>query len=187
MNKILFAAMLMSSTHAFAQSISKAKIAELAAHRIDRLVTLGKIDANFTKRLEKIAVTAVNQPPVAFNVRASQTAPAQGQPVQLDLSFDKGGKVLGFQVVSGTAGADPQWTDKDAASLAENALHYVIDNAGNPKVKMFNEGLTSFTLIKGELNGAIVARGQMTSSQTTEKLNVYLKLDGTLISTEVIP
>lgn len=187
MNKILFAAALMTSSFAFGQTVSKAKVSELAAHRVDRLVTLGRIDASFVKRLEKIEVTSVNQPPVAFKVRVLQTAPAQGQPVQLDLSFDKDGKALAHQVISGTVGTDPQWTDKDAASLAENALHYVIDNANNPKVKKFNEGLTSFTLTKGDLNGDVVARGQMASSQTTEKLNIYLKLDGTLISTEIVP
>lgn len=184
---VLTAAFLMTSSFAFAQSASKAKVAELTSHRVDRLVTLGKIDAAFLNRLEKIEVTAVNQPPVAFKVRASQTQPAQGTPVQLDLSFDKDGKPLAFQVISGTQGADPQWTDKDAASLTENALHFVLENASDAKVKKFNDGLTTFSLAKGQLNGATVARAQVLSSLTTEKLNIYLKLDGTFISADVTP
>ena len=33
--------------------VTNAKAIELSAHRIDRLVTLGKIDASFLKKLEK--------------------------------------------------------------------------------------------------------------------------------------
>ena len=182
-------ALLLSANVSWAAPASKAKVAELTAHRIDRLVALNKIDASFLNRVEKIEVTAVNQNPIAFKVRASQTQPENGsQPMQLDLSFDKDGKALAYQVVAGgNAGPDPQWPDKDAATLTENTLHYVLDNANDAKVKKFFDGLTMFTLIKGDLNGAVVARGQVLSSQTTEKLNVYVKLDGTFISAEIVP
>lgn len=182
-------ALLLSANVSWAAPASKAKVAELTAHRIDRLVALNKIDASFLNRVEKIEVTAVSQNPIAFKVRASQTQPENGsQPMQLDLSFDKDGKALAYQVVAGgNAGPDPQWPDKDAATLTENTLHYVLDNANDAKVKKFFDGLTMFTLIKGDLNGTVVARGQVLSSQTTEKLNVYVKLDGTFISAEIVP
>lgn len=191
MKTAIFSAMalLLSASVSWAAPASKAKVAELTAHRIDRLVALNKIDASFLNRVEKIEVTAVNQNPIAFKVRASQTQPENGsQPMQLDLSFDKDGKALAYQVVAGgNAGPDPQWPDKDAATLTENTLHYVLDNANDARVKKFFDGLTMFTLIKGDLNGAVVARGQVLSSQTTEKLNVYVKLDGTFISAEIVP
>ena len=75
--------------------ITSGKILELTTHRIDRLVVLKKVDPNFLKHLEKIQVTAVeNQSPVAFKALASQTAPAQGQALQLEITFDKTGKRL---------------------------------------------------------------------------------------------
>ena len=177
----------LTSTAAFA-AVSKAKIAELSAHRIDRLVALNKIDRNFLTRLEKIEVTAVNQPPVAFKSRISQVQPPSGQPLQLDLSFDQDGKALAFQpVAGGVAGPDPQWPGIDPGSLTENALHNVLENATDAKMKTFYEGLTSFTLSKGDIRGTTVARAQIQSSLTTERLNVYLSPDGTFISAEVVP
>lgn len=178
-----------AAAHPGAPGASNAKAAELAAHRIDRLVATGKIDASFMKNVQTIQVAVVEgQAPVFYKVRVSQNRPAQGSPLQVDISFDEDGKPLAFQAVAGgVTGPDAGWSDKDAVSLAENCLHYVLENAADSKVAPFEKGLTSFVLTKGSLNGQAVARGQITSSLTSEKLNVYLKLDGTLISAEVIP
>lgn len=167
---------------------SSAKAAELAAHRIDRLVATGKIDASFLKNVETIQVAVVeDQAPVFYKVRVSQTQPAQGKPMQVEISLDEDGKPLASQVLpGGVAGADAGWTGKDAVSLSENALHYVLENSKDAKIAPFDKGLTAFVLTKGTLNGETVARGQITSSLTSEKLNVYLKLDGTFISAEVV-
>jgi hypothetical protein len=177
-----------SFAHPNGPGVTNAKVIELSAHRIDRLVTLGKIDASFLKNLEKMEVTVEqNQAPTYYKVRVSQTQPAQGAPIQLDISYDEDGKPLSFQLIAGgVAGPDASWTDKDAGSLAENALHYILENNADAKVALFDKGVTSFTLSKGTLNGETVARGQAISSLTTDKLNIYLKLDGTLISTEVV-
>ncbi len=169
-------------------SVTNAKVTELSAHRIDRLVALGKIDASFLKNLEKMEVTVVqNQAPVYFIARVSQTQPAQGAPLQLNISYDQDGKPLSFQIIAGgITGPDAGWTDKDAGSLAENALHYILENNSDAKVALFDKGISSFTLTKGTLNGETIARGQALSTLTTDKLNIYVKLDGTLISAEVI-
>ena len=174
---------------AWAAPVSSAKVAELTAHRIDRLVALGRIDVTFLKRLDRVDVTPLTSGPAAFKVIASQTRPADGsQPLQLELSFAADGRALSYQIVAGgTSGVDPSWPDKDAATLTENTLHYVLDNATDTKVKKFFDGLTTFTLVKGDLNGTVVARGQILSSQTSEKLNVYVKLDGTFVSAEIVP
>lgn len=178
----------LTSSPSWAATVSTSKVAELTAHRIDRLVSLGKIDNGFLTSLESLEVTAVNQPPVAYKVRVSQTQPANAPPIQLDLSFDKDGKPLAYQpVAGGVAGPDPQWTGIDAVGLSENALHYVLENATDPKLKKFSDGLSTFTLVKGDLNGATVARGRVQSSLTTEKLEIYLQLDGTFISALVVP
>ncbi|MBC7421242.1 MAG: hypothetical protein H7328_10985 [Bdellovibrio sp.] len=177
------------TAQAAAPTVSNAKAIELSAHRIDRLVTLSKIDASFLSKLAKLEVTVVqNQAPVYYKVKVTQGQPAQGQPMQVDISFDADGKPLSFQVIAGgVAGPDAGWTDKDAGSLAENALHYILENSTAGKVPLFDKSATSLTLSKQTLNGQIVARGQVLSSATTEKLNIYLKLDGTFISAEVVP
>lgn len=194
MKKILttFATVLMAlsaNAHTGGPGVSNAKAIELSAHRVDRLVALNKIDASFLKKLDTIEVTVVqNQAPVYYKTRVSQTKPAQGNPLQLEISFDEDGKPLAFQLVpNGVAGADLAWPEKNAGELTENALHYVLENAADSKVTLFDKSATSFALTQGKLNGQTVARGQVTSSATTEKLNIYLKLDGTFISAEVIP
>lgn len=175
--------------HGDGPGVTNAKVAELSAHRIDRLATLGKIDISFSKQLQRIEVTVVpNQAPLYYKARVSQSQPPQGAPLQVDISFDDDGKPLAFQLISGgIAGPDSGWTEKDGGSLAENALHYILENNTNTKVALFDKGLSSLTLTKGTLNGAAVVQGQALSSLTNEKLNIYLKLDGTFISAEVIP
>ncbi len=180
---------LVTSAHPGGPGVTKTKAIELSAHRIDRLVALGKIDAAFLKNLEKMEVTVVtDQAPVYYKVRVSQMQPAQGLPQQLDISYDEDGKPLSFQVIAGGVnGPDMGWPDKDAGSLAENSLHYVLENNTDAKVALFDKGAVSYVLSKGTLNGQAVARSQMTSSMTTEKLNIYVKLDGTFISAEIVP
>lgn len=184
---ILTALMALAPLAAFAQ-VTPAKVAELAAHRIDRLVTLGKIDAAFSTRVEKIEVMAAGPAPVAFKSVISQTQPAQGAPIQLEILFDAAGKPLSFKVVAGgVAGPDPKWTGKGPVSLFENSLHEVLENADDAEIAPFNTGLTSVTLVKGTFNGMEMSRAQVISSATTKKLNVYLMLDGSFMSSEIIP
>ena len=153
------------------------------------MVTLNKIDSSFLKRLAKIeVVVAPNEAPVYYKIRVSESQPAAGQPMQLDISFDEDGKPLTFQMVAGgVAGPDMGFTDKDAGSLTENSLHYILENNTAGKVALFDKGASSMTLSLQTLNGQPVARNQVTSTLTSEKLNIYLKLDGTLISAEVVP
>ncbi len=165
---------------------TSARIAELSVHRIDRLVVLNKIDASFMKNTAKIEITDVeNQAPVAFNVMISQTPPAKGNPLQVALAFDKNGKPLSFQVIDGgTAGQDSAWPSADAVTLTENSLHYLLDNPTDAKAAPFFDDLGTVELAKGSMNGQDVAVAHMTTMDGTKKLNVYLKLDGTLISAE---
>lgn len=176
------------SFSALAQT-SKASIIELSVHRIDRLVTLKKIDATFLTNLEKVELSLVlNQPPYFYRSIVSQTQPTQGLPIQLEILFDQNGAPLTYKVIpGGTAGADIVWPDKNSATLSENSMHEVLENPTDARIAPFFNGATSFTLSKTTLLGKDVSRGQITSSLTNSKLNVYLNLDGTFISTEVVP
>jgi hypothetical protein len=190
MKKLFLAALIaVSPLSAFAQ-VTTAKVAELTAHRIDRLVQLKKIDATFNTKLETLEVQAVNGPaPVAFRSVVSQTMPPQGAPLQVELLFDAAGKPLSFKAIAGgVAGPDPGYNGgKDAVSLLENSLHEVLENATDAKIAPFYNGLATVTLTKGKLSGMDVSQAHITSSATTSKLNVYLMLDGMFMSSEVVP
>lgn len=173
---------------AFAQNVTSGKIAELTAHRIERLVQINKISATYETFLEKVDVSSVTgQAPVAFKAVVSLTQPTQGNPVQLELLFDAAGKPLSYKEVAGTGGADPKWPTANAQALYESSTHFLDDNKADPKILPFYNGATSLVLTKGKLQGADVCRVQISSSMTTSKLNVYLMLDGMVMSSEIIP
>jgi len=134
----ILVATLLGSTLAIAHedpSITTAKIAELSAHRTDRLVVLGKIDASFVQKMEKIEVIKITSGPAAYKAIVSQTQPQTGTPLQLELQFDHDGKPLSFKVLAGgIAGSDMQWSPKSAGELVENGMHYVLDNKTNPSI-----------------------------------------------------
>lgn len=190
-NALLVIAMVFGSQFALAHdnsTISTAKIAELSAHRVDRLVTLGKIDAAFVSKIERIEVVAGGMAPVAYKAVVSQTHPQSGTPLQLELQFDHDGKPLSFKVLSGgTAGADMQWTPKNAGELIENGMHYVLENAADATVAPYFKDFSSLVLVKGTLVGKAVALVQVAASSQAKRLNIYVNLDGSLNSVEVEP
>lgn len=184
---ILITLMALAPFSAFAQ-VTPAKVAELTAHRIDRLVTLGKIDATFNTRLEKVEVTVAGPAPVAYRSLVSQTQPTTGTPIQLEILFDAAAKPLSFKLIpGGVAGPDPKWTGANAVSLFENSLHEVLENAKDIQIAPFYTGLTTVTLSQVSANGMNMAQSHITSADTTKKMNVYLMLDGSFMSTEIIP
>lgn len=190
-NTLLALAVTFASLTGFAQTgkISLAKAAELAAHRVDRLVALSKIDASFLKKLETIeSKTVENAAPVVYRSVVSQTAPAAGSAMQLEILSDVDGKPLSFKILpGGAAGPDQQWSDKDAGSLIENGMHFVLENNAKPEIAPYNNSFASLKLIKGTVGGQAVAALVVKSSTQPQKLMVYLKLDGTFVSSEVLP
>lgn len=188
---LLLTTILMGSTLAFAHNdptISTAKIAELSAHRADRLVALGKIDAAFVQKIEHIEVTKLTSGAAAYKSVVTQTQPQSGSPLQLELQFDHDGKPLSFKVLAGgTAGPDMGWSPKSAGELVENGMHYVIDNSANATVAPYFNDFTNLVLVKGTLGGKDVALLQVTASSQAKPLNVYVNLDGTINSVVVGP
>ena len=187
----ILVATLLGSTLAIAHedpSITTAKIAELSAHRTDRLVVLGKIDASFVQKMEKIEVIKITSGPAAYKAIVSQTQPQTGTPLQLELQFDHDGKPLSFKVLAGgIAGSDMQWSPKSAGELVENGMHYVLDNKTNPSIAPYFSDFTSLVLVKGVLGGKDVALVQVASATQAKTLNVYVNLDGSINSVEVAP
>lgn len=188
---LLLTAALIGSSLAFAHNdptISTAKIAELSAHRADRLVALGKIDAAFVQKIDHIEVTKLSSGAAAYKSIVTQTQPQTGTPLQLELQFDHDGKPLSFKVLAGgTAGPDTGWSPKSAGELVENGMHYVIDNSANATVAPYFNDFTNLVLVKGTLGGKDVALLQVTASSQAKPLNIYVNLDGTINSVVVGP
>lgn len=186
-----FLSILFISSLATAQTappkVTNASIIELASHKADRLVTLKKIDGSFLTKMEKIELTLVqNQPPYVYKAVVSQTKPAQGLPLQLEVLFDKDGNALNWKLLpNGVAGPDLGWTGKNAITLTENSLHFVLENSTNTLVSPFFTDASGITLSKGTIADKIVSRAQITSYKVKTVLNVYLNLDGTLNKYEI--
>ncbi len=182
-----------------AEAVTLAKAAELTCHRIERLVTLRKIPANFLNRLYSVEVRAL---PVAkptdpvFHSVSSQVPGNTGQSQQLELFLDAAGKAMAipgkttdFNLIEGpeSEGA-PVWPDKDPVTLTENSLHYVLDNfLKEPNLQPFYTGLASILLTQAKDSAGLpVARAEFHSVATRSVLEVIIKTDGTFGSAKVV-
>ncbi len=188
----LFLLLTLSLNQAFGQVLLPLKAAELACHRIDRLVVQNKIDKNFLNKFEKMDFIklAANDPSGArYLVVASQTLPQEGTPLSVSIYLDVSGKVLNYNVNSGgVAGPDVQWTGKDPITLTEVSLHHLLDEyESNSALRPFAENFQTLTIAQKEINGKIVAVVTLTSITTTNKLNILLDLNGAYLSEEVVP
>lgn len=188
-------ALLLTSLFAFtsfaqAATAPFARIIELSSHRIEKLVNLKKIDASFMSKLhtievEKLADAGAGEPQFVSTV--SQFAGADGTKNQIELLLDAQGKALSFKVKSGADAQNaPVWPDKEATTLIENGLHYLLDHGHHlADLKPFYDSALSLTLKKGVLNGVPHAQVEVTSKDTQRVLSLFVKFDGTFVKYEV--
>lgn len=174
-----------------AQNVAPAKAAELSTHRIERLVLLKKIDESFQSKFYSIQLTPLKQEAAidpAFKSVVSQYPGADGTYRQLEILMDGQGKAISNSVKDASPAAlAPVWPDLDPVSLVENSLHYVLEVASTKAdEKTFFTDFSSVLLTQITLNGQILSRAEIHSSQTVDVLEVFLKPDGTLNSTNVI-
>ena len=137
-------------------SLSKAKVAELSLHRIERLVTLEDIDRSFIDKLQSLKVevlesTSPDDP--KFYVTASQYPGEDDTKNEVELWFNPDAKEIKkkwrFNVKPGSAAHNaPSWpVNIDAVTLVESATHYILDNCTSHEELMpYNEKLTSLTV-----------------------------------------
>ena len=182
----------LATTKVFAQDITLAKAVELACHRIERLVTLKKIDESFLKNLGTMSVVAQKpaQPTdAAFKVQGALYPGADGQSSQIEILMDAQGKTLSFNVIAGPSSMNaPVWPDQDSVSLVENSLHYVLDGwqNSNPNVKPFFTDLKGLRLsqVKGSA-GQTLSKTEFWSNLVSTTLTVYLNTDGSFVSADL--
>jgi hypothetical protein len=173
-----------------AANVAPAKAAELGVHRIERLVTLKKIDQAFMDKFSSLQIESLTQgspADPAFKVTASQVAGPDGKRNQVEILMDGTGKALSNTVKQGTdAVAAPRWSDKDPVSLTENAMHVILEGATTPKLKPYFTGFTSVELTQDrDASGQTIARFKMRSKDSAAALEVLLKADGTVISSQI--
>lgn len=179
------------SVSAQAEDVPSGKAAELACHRIERLVTLKKIDASFLTKLYAIQLVRLNAAsptdPV-FKAIGIQLPGADGTFKKVEMMMDGAGKSLAQTIIPGTEGPELSWPGKDPVSLIENALHYVLENGTRKaNVKPFLTGLTEIVLSQENgSDGKILAKTVVKSSETANRLEIILKDDGTFVSAEVL-
>lgn len=170
-----------------AETLAIAKAAELACHRIERLVTLNKIDATFLSNFYSIQIVALpagSPTDPAFKATGFLVPGPDNQGTKIDIMMDSKGKALAHTVVAGSLGQAPAWPVKDPVTLAENALHYVLDNGpSNADVAPFYADLQDVSLLQvKDSQNQVFAKALFRSSRTTKVLEVILKSDGTFVS-----
>lgn len=171
-------------------SVTPGKVVELSCHRLERLVTLQKIDEKFLTKLvslQLVKLTPAKPTDPSYKVIASQVVGSDGTANQVEMMMDATGKGVSQTSKAGAEAQNaPVWSDKDAATLVENSLHYILES-NNPEAKPFVSGLTSLTLkqVKTE-QGETVARVEMHSTDSAKLFEVTLKEDGTVESANTV-
>jgi hypothetical protein len=186
---VAFVLVSLAASASRAQAISPAKAAELTLHRIERLVILKKIDLDFQTKFQSLSVQAAPAPvttadSVAFISQTTQFAAADGHGNALTLNLTASGKPLDFSVAQhGPALTPPIWPDKDAVTLAEEAMHYLIDHvAVKPELKPFFDGFTDLSLSQTSQGAGQVAIHTTLANQT---LRIIIGSDGNFQSATI--
>lgn len=178
---------------AHAHSVGNAKAAELAFHRLERLVTLKKIEEPFQSQLRSLKLENIphqeeEQP--SYKATIYQYPGADGTQKALEVILDEEGKTLKYSVLPGsTAVGAPQWPDKDITTLCEYALHYVLEN-GSSKAELmpFHHSLSSISVNEGTNSaGKKVALIEIQATEKEPILKISMNLDGSVDSVQFVP
>ncbi len=161
------------------------KATELGVHRIERLVTLKKIDPTFQSALYAMRAERTTEGGATYKIYGYVSPDANNQSSTIAMLSDKTGKVLSYAVGATYQPANPvAWPDKDPLTLMEDALHFVLEGwTAHPDVKPFYAGLITITLSPAKDNaGNLIVLANVTSDDDARTLSIFLKTDGTFLS-----
>ena len=130
-----------------------------------------------------------NEDEPSFKTTVFQYKSQDGSQRAVEIILDEEGRPLTYQeLAGGPAQNAPTWPDKDATTLSENALHYVLEGAvTKPELKPYNEKLTSLAITQGKnAQGQTVAAVDFTADGETKALRVRVKTNGDFDSAEFI-
>jgi len=173
--------------------VSAARAAELALHRIEKLTVL-RVPGGGGKRLLpptfKLHLTTLDRLALdgegAYRFEAATTPDREGKRSRIAFALDiTGAPVRSNREIadSAMAAGEPAqpfvWPDRNAASLAEEGLHFVIDRAGEvaglePYLKDFH----SLTIAADTTGAEPQAVIDIRSSSAKDVLRVWIKANG---------
>lgn len=162
-------------------------VAELALHRIEKLVQLNRIEAAYISNFQNISVealTQVNPNDPAFKSVVSQTeANEQDAPPRVNLLHKSDGKVLSHTVAAGVPGAALTWPNKDPLTISEAALHYIEEHSQHQApLLVFDVGFKDLTVGQDTRNGVLVAIVNVTSNNSNQYAEFVVGMDGVVQS-----
>lgn len=164
-------------------TLTHAKIAHDASHRIGRLVDTGKLNEIFVTHLAVLEVAPLdhtdhNGP--AFKVTATAGTGAN----KTELLFNMNGKYLSNKVVgTGDMEASP-WTSASGSELIESALHYTMEVSS---LSNFTKELNKVLLSQRTSDdGITIALVRVFSSATSKVLEIDLDLDGNVLRHSIV-
>jgi len=176
-----------------ADTVTNSKAAELALHRLERLVILKKVDASYQSKLRDIKVEdlahATPDDP-SFKVSLSEFPGVDGTQKKLEIIMNEAGRATSFHEVTGTESLTaPTWGSIDATTLAEDSLHFILDNTGQkPELAPFFNSMSSSQLIPiKDAAGSDAALLLVQAGSKYPILHITVKLDGTFESYQLVP
>ncbi|MBS1963235.1 MAG: hypothetical protein JST04_13550 [Bdellovibrionales bacterium] len=166
-----------------------AEAAELGVHKVDRLITLKKINPSFTSQLTGMTSVATAS---GFNVTATEGAASDGSSRMLMMTAGKDGKILTYMEMGTKDPASPVvLPNNNALTLMELSMHCVEGEliAGSKRcaefadAKMYNDHFKSAALtVKKDGTGKVIGADVAIKGDGLAKtLVVSLANDGTLI------
>jgi hypothetical protein len=159
---------------------------ELALHKLERLVTLKKIDASYETQSTSVSVTPSG---TGFNVSIMQAAGADGKMNTLMMTSDKDGKVLTYMAMPANPPVSPlSLPGKSSVNLLELSMHCIegemVECKANADIGLYNDHFkaASFSVVKdaaGKITGGEIA---ITGDALPKTLLVNLNNDGSFKS-----
>jgi len=181
-------AVFLNASAAYA-ALTHAKVVELAAHRIGRLVDTLAIEENYVSRIHKFQLTvltkvAPNDP--AFRVVVSQVPPATGNAHTVELQMSDTGKTLNDKETRGQDSANaPDWQTTDPLTLTETGLHFVIDSR-EVSVQPFKTRAETVTIEQVESGADKIGRLTISATNSTQLLEVDVALTNEVLGFRLV-
>lgn len=161
-------------------------VAELALHRIEKLVQLNRVEAAYISNFQNVSVEALTQAnpnDPAFKTIVSQTDNAQVAPPRVNLLHKSDGKVLSHTIASGIAGAALTWPNKDPLTISEATLHYIEEHGQHQTpLLLFDVGFKDLTVSQETRNNVLVAIVNVTSNSSEQYAEFVISMDGVVQS-----
>lgn len=187
--KSLFFLVAFIGSNAFAHNtppgaVPVSKAVELGVHRIERLVTLKKIDPIFETALIGLSAEPSQENGATYKVYGYVPPGADGKSLTITLWMDSQGRALAYNVTPAQMPISPYaWPAKDSVTLMEEGLHFVLEQwVQYPEVKAYYTGLQTISMAPfQDAQGNLLAQFKVTSDDDARTLTINLKPDGTLV------